>query len=208
MAINGFLGTIGLVDISFNKNYNSPILTPKSKFIRTINGFRRNIIYYDPDIFDETVLLSASLLIGQDEIPWKEHYNTTHDEDTGISGTDWKPLEDITIAIYPRPKRTQIKGLKRMDVGSTQNYFVPNTYDISNNFTYDWYIEGSALFTNNNSTTYLNAGKNVNIIFNDIDTITLKLKITNQAGCFRWIIRNLYSGTATKQLLVVRYPYF
>ncbi len=207
--VNNISGTIGLVNINVNSTFNSPILTPSSYFIRTINGVRRNIIYYDPDIFDNLIILSASLLIGSDEIPWTHHYNTVHDEDLGTSGTAWKTLEEIAIPIYPRPKRTQIEGIKRMDINSTHTYNVPITYDINNLFIYDWYIEGSANFPQNgNSQVFMNGGKNVNITFTEIDTVTLKLKITNPAGCFRWIIRNLYPCTPTKKLLVVRYPYF
>jgi hypothetical protein len=208
MVNNNISGTIGLVNISVNSNFNSPILTPSSYFIRTINGIRRNVIYYDPDIFDNLIILSASLLIGSDEKPWREHYNTVHDENVGTSGTAWQTLEEIAIPIYPRPKRTKIEGVKRMDVNTTHPYNVPSTYDTTNLYTYDWYIEGSAIFTQNSSTTLLNAGKIVNIHFTVTDTVVLKLKITNPAGCFRWVIRTLYPGTLTKKLLIVRYPYF
>ena len=202
-------GTIGLVNIDVNSNFNSPLLTPSTFFIRTVNGVRRTTVYYDPDIFDNTILLSVSLLIGDDLNPFKYHYNTILDEDLGISGTSWKPLEDITIAIYPKPKSTNIEGLKRMNVNTTSQYNVPLTYDTNNLFTYDWYIIGSANFPQNgNNQVFINGGKSILINFTDIDTITLKLKITNPSGCFRWIIRNLYPGTATKKLLVVRYPYF
>jgi hypothetical protein len=207
--MNNSFGTFGLVNIDFDNNFNSPILTPSSYFVRSINGVRRTFIYYDPDLFDNMVILSASLLIGGDEIPWKEHYNTVHDEDLGTSGTAWKPLEQIAIPIYPRPKRTKIEGVRRMDVNTIHDYNIPIDYDINNNFTYDWYLVGSANFPENgNSQTFLNGGKSLKILFTDADTVTLKVKITNPAGCFRWIIRNLYPGTLTKKLLIVRYPYF
>lgn len=206
---NNISGTIGLVNININSNFNSPILTPSSFFIRTIRGVRRNVIYYDPDIFDDMVILSASLLIGTDETPWINHYNTIHDEDLGISGTNWKTLEEIAIPIYPKPKKTKIEGVRRMDINTTHDYNVPTNYDINNLFTYDWYLVGSGNFPqNSNQQTFLNGGKSVKVNFTDIDTVTLKLKISNPAGCFRWIIINLYPGTLTKKLLVVRYPYF
>lgn len=208
MIVNNVFGTIGLVNISVNSNFNSPILTPSSYFVRSINGVRRTVIYYDPDIFDDLIILSASLLIGDDEKPWKEHYNTVHDENLGTSGTAWKTLEEIAIPIYPRPKRTVIEGVRRMDVNTTHQYNIPSTYDTSNLYTYDWYVEGSAYFTQNSMQSVLNAGKIVNIQFTDVDTVTLKVKITNPAGCFRWVVRNLYPGTLTKKLLIVRYPYF
>jgi hypothetical protein len=205
---NNIFGTIGLVNIDVNSNFNSPILTPSSYFVRTINGVRRTVIYYDPDIFTDTIIISASLLIGSDIKPWKYHYNTIHDENLGTSGTAWKPLEDIAIAIYPKPLSTNILGVQRMDVNTTQVYNIIDTYDPNNLFTYDWYIVGSAYFTTNSTETLLNGGKSVSVFFVAVDTVTLKLKITNPSGCFRWIIRNLYPGTLTKKLLVVRYPYF
>jgi hypothetical protein len=205
---NNISGTIGLVNIGNNK-FNSPILTPTTQFVRTINGVRRTVIYFDPDIFENMVILSASLLIGNDDIPWTEHYNTVHDEDLGTSGTAWKSLEEIAIPIYPTPKRTNIEGIRRMDVNSIHKYNLSTDYDVNNIYIYDWYITGAANFPQNgNLQEYLNAGKQVNIRFTDSDTVTLKLKISNPAGCFRWVIRNLYPGTLTKKLLVVRYPYF
>ncbi len=202
-------GTIGLVNYNPNSKFNSPFLTPSSYFVRTINGVRRTTVYYDSDLFDDLIILSVSLLIGSDDIPFHYHYNTVHDEDTGTSGTAWKALEEIAIPIYPRPKRTKIIGQRRMDVGSILEYHIPADYDVGDNFTYDWYLTGDAGFPDNgNSDEYLDAGKSVNIKFNSTDTITLKLKITNPGGCFRYIIRNLYPGTATKKLMVVRYPYY
>lgn len=188
---------------------NSPILTPTSYNIKTINNVRRTTVYYDPEVFEDTILLSASMLIGSDTIPFQYHYNTVHDEDTGVSGTEWKPLEDITIAIYPTPKRTKIEGLKKMDIGSTLNYTIETGYDPTNIYTYDWYLLGSATFPDNlNSTEYLNAGKNVNIFFPVVDNIVIKCKISNPAGCFRWVTKQVFSGQLIKSMLVVRYPYF
>jgi len=210
MAINdNIFGTIGLVNIDVNNTFNSPVLTPTTYFVRTINGVRRISIYYDADVFDNTILLSASLLIGGDEIPWNEHYNTVHDEDTGTSGTDWKAIEDITISVYPKPKRTNVEGVRRMDMNTTHNYTIPLDYDTNNLYQYDWYLIGSANFPDNGSShTVINGGKTLNIFFYDADTVTLKVKITNASGCFKWVIRNLYPNTLTKKLLVVRYPYF
>lgn len=208
MNNNNIFGTIGLVNIDVNSKFNSPIITPSTYFIRTINGSKRIKIYYDPDVFNDLIILSASLLIGADEVPFREHYNTVHDEDAGTSGTAWKSLEEIAIPIYPRPKKTLIIGNKKIDVGVIENYHIDSNYDSSNLFIYDWYILGNATFTFNNTNQYLNAGKSVDINFPIIDTITIKLKITNEAGCFRWIIKNVFPGTKTKNILVIRYPYF
>jgi hypothetical protein len=184
---------------------NNLLLTPTTYFIKKINGSSRIFIYYDKDIFEDTVILSASQLIGEDITPWEYHYNTMHDE-TIIYDT----IENIAIPIYPVPKSTKIVGLKRMDIGTFYNYHLPLDYDVNNNYTYDWYIVGNANFGQgtNGVVEILDGGKSVDIFFNDIDTITLKCKITNQNGCFRWIIKNLYPGTATKKLMIVRYPYF
>jgi hypothetical protein len=209
--MNNIFGSIGLVNIDVNSKFNNPLLTPTTYFIRTINGVNRTFIYYDSDVFDDMVVLSASLLIGVDETPWKYHYNTMHDENLGSSGTAWKAIEDIAIPIYPVPKRTHIEGLRRMDVNTTHNYNIPNDYDINDLFTYDWYILGDgANFGSgtSGSTIILDGDKNVDITFNIIDTITLKCKISNPSGCYRWIIRKLYPGTLVKKLMVVRYPYF
>src|SRR6478735_6647876 len=114
---NNIFGTIGLVNIDVDSKFNSPIITPSTYFIRTVNGSKRIKIYYDPDVFNDLIILSASLLIGADEVPFREHYNTVHDEDLGTSGTAWKSIEEIAIPIYPRPKKTLIIGNKKIDVG-------------------------------------------------------------------------------------------
>ncbi len=184
------------------------IATP-IELVRKIKGTRRVIIYYDQDLFCEPILISPSLLIGDDKTPWDEHYNICHDEEIGTNGIYDANLEDITLAIYPKPQETKIEGDKRMDVGSTRTYKIGNKipYDIGNNFTYDWFLTGDAVFENNTQSN-MNAGKNVNIIFNGSNSVNISVKITNQCGCSRIINRDVYPGTATKNILVVRYPYF
>lgn len=181
--------------------FNSETLTPKTYFIKTIRGVKRVGIYYEPDIFNENIVLSASLLIGADETPFRTHYNTIHDE------VLVEPIEDIAIPIYKKPESVMINGLKNVDIGKSYHYEILD-YDLSNSYTYDWYVEGLAYFVSNNTQSSLNAGKGVDIFFQDIDTITIKLKITNMAGCYRWIIKNVYPGTLNKKIMVVRYPYF
>jgi hypothetical protein len=186
------------------RTYQAPV-----ELVKTISGVRRNVIYYDPDLFCETILISPSLLIGIDEPPWDTHYNIAHDEDLGTSGTAWKPLEDITVAINPKPKDTQIEGQKRMLADSTHTYTIgqDEPYDTGNYFTYDWRLEGSALFDNATQEN-LNAGKEVDITFNGVQTVTISVTITNTCGCSRVVTRDVYPGTFTRNLLVVRYPYF
>jgi hypothetical protein len=179
------------------------------ELVKTISGVRRNVVYYDPDLFCDTILISPSLLIGIDEPPWDTHYNIAHDEDLGTSGSAWKPLEDITVAIHPKPKDTQIEGQKRMLSDATHTYSIgtEEPYDTGNYFTYDWRLEGSAIFGNGTQEN-LNAGKEVDITFNGVQTVTISVTITNTCGCFRVVTRDVYPGTFTRNLLVVRYPYF
>ncbi len=181
---------------------NTNLLTPTTVFTKTINNVDRVIIYYDPDLFDNRVLLSASLLIGKDDPNWDFHYNTIHDEDLGVSGNDWKDLEDITIPIYPVPRSTSIIGEKNTYPSEKYTYHIDNNYDIGNQYTYTWSITGDASFVGSNT------GRKVDILMGDIDTVTIKCLISNNAGCSRYIIKNVYTGTATKKLLIVRYPYF
>lgn len=179
-------------------------VAPITKLIKTVKGERRNFIYYDPDVFNDKILLSASLLIGDDEVPFNTHYNTVHDEDLGTSGTNFEDLENITIAIYPKPPSVMLEGVRRMEVNSSREYKLPDDYDTANNFSYDWHLEGPATF----DTIPTTGDKKVSITFNDMGTVTLKVKITNPGGCYRWVIRNLYPGTLQRRMLVVRNPYF
>lgn len=182
---------------------------PITYLVKTIKGVRRNIIYYDSDIFSEKIILSASLVIGDDESPFNEHYNTIHDEDTGSSGTNFQPLEDIAIAIFPVPAKTSIIGPLRILEGSTTEYYIDSSYDTINDFTYDWKIlEGSAIFPSSGTNSFLDAGKNVDINFPTSGTVQLRVRITNPAGCYRDIIRFLYPGLLPRKMLVVRNSYY
>lgn len=203
---NNISGTIGLVNV-VNNSFNSVLLTPSNYFVRTVSGVNRVGLFFDSDIFNEQILISASLLIGTDEVPFRTHYNTTHDEIT--DGTNWQPLDKITIAINPKPKKTQIIGLRRMDINSIHEYKIDDNYDPNNLFTYDWFLTGSANFPDNgNSQTFLNAGKNIRILFTDADTVSLRVRVGNSSGCFLDIMTRFFPGTLTKKLLVVRNPYF
>jgi hypothetical protein len=198
-----------------------PIPTP---LVKTINGVRRVILYYDGDIFDEKITLSASLVIGEapeglfPDIPYNatpkeilafegfSHYNTIHDEDAGTSGTDWKTLEEIGITIYPRPFSTKILGPKRVEFDTTHDYTIDPEYDVLNYFSYEWeIINESATATINGS----NLNKNVNITFGSTNgVIALKCKIQNESGCYRYIIKRIIIGIVPKSLLIVRNTYF
>ena len=178
-----------------------------TNLVKTVNGSRRQIIYYDPELFCNKKLLSVSLLIGNDEIPFQYHYNSTHDEDLGIDGMDWKPIDDIVITLYPRPKTISILGDSRMNSDDTLYYEIATTYDINNNFTYDWELIGSGFFVDTNTQLYTNGGKKVQITFNGTKNTTLKLLIKNPCGCERLIEKTLYPGGLKQNILIVRNSY-
>jgi hypothetical protein len=182
--------------------------TIPTNLVYTTN-IKRPYIYLDKDSNCDAVLMSASLLIGSDTEPFQYHYNTVHDEDTGISGTDWKPLEDITIPIYPVPKNTKIYGSINTDVNTSEIYKLKN-YDLNNYFIYDWYLTGPANFGESLNTNIesLNSGKEISIYFSDYGIVELKLIISNICGCSREIIMNIYTGTKTSKFMVVNHPYF
>lgn len=198
-----------------------PIPTP---LVKTINGVQRVILYYDGNTFDEKIILSASLIVGEapmglfPDIPDTatpveltafngfSHYNTIHDEDTGTSGTAWKTLEEIGIVIYPRPFSTKIFGPKRVELDSTNVFHIDPQYDMSNNFTYNWdVINDSGVATINGS----NLDRSVNITFGSTNGIViLRCKIQNPSGCYRYIIKRIIIGVVPKSLLIVRNTYF
>ena len=182
---------------------------PITYLVKTVKGVRRNIIYYDSDIFSDKIILSASLVIGDDDLPFDEHYNTIHDENNGSAGTNFQPIEDIAITIFPKPTKTSIIGPLRILEGSTTEYYIDSNYDTVGDFTYDWQIlEGDAIFTSTGNNTSLDAGKNVDITFPTSATTRLRLRISNPAGCYRDIIKFLYPGLLTRKMLVVRNSYY
>lgn len=179
-----------------------------SQLIKTVNGVKRHTIYYDPDLFEEKIILSASLLIGEDE-PMITHYNTIFEEDLGASGEEWKEIEDIAITLYPKPKSTTLIGSRRVQPNSTHTYSIDPVYDTDNMFTYTWEIEGgNAEFVDNPTSNIIVSGKDIDINFTDTGQLTLKCKISNPSGCFRYVVINIFVGVVTKKMLVVRYPYF
>lgn len=173
--------------------------SPSTYLVKTINGSRRIMIYYDPDIFKDTILLSASYLIGNDESPWNEHYNTVHDEIT--DGTNFQDLKDITISICPLPLNTEIKGKYRIKTNTQETYSVPIDYDTNNDYIYSWSVLGNATIIGNDNE------KKVNIIFYSIENVEIILTISNICGCKRVIKRTVYPGTYQRKLLILQNNY-
>jgi len=173
--------------------------SPTTYLIKTIRGSDRVFIYYDPDIFTEKILISASLLIGEDQIPFDYHYNTIHDEIS--DGTNFEILDDITIKICPLPIRTEIIGESRIDINSEELYNITPLYDTENLYTYKWETTNGTIIGNDNE-------KELRIIFDNNNITTLSLTITNPCGCQRVIYKILYPGTKSKKILVLRNTYF
>jgi hypothetical protein len=174
--------------------------SPTTYLVKTVNGVRRTYIYYDPDIFTEQIIISASLLIGDDDSPWDLHYNTVHDEDTGVSGTEWKTLDEIAIPICPLPEKTEIIGNSRVNTNTSITYKVSDKYDLENNYTYNWEVDGNVSVSGT-------SGKTIDITFLAIETVHITLEITNPCGCKRIIKKDIYPGTFKKNLLVLRNSY-
>lgn len=194
--------------MAINQDQNNRQINPMTNLVRTVRGTTRNVLYYDPDLFDELIIISASLLVeNEEDKPYENHWNSVFDEDLGTSGTSFQTLEEIAIPIYPVPKRTKILGQKRVKPQTIAPFNIPDDYDINGNFTYEWELIGNATFVST-GTNITNGDKNVSINFLDRGTVTIKVKILNDAGCFRYIIRNIFVGEVTRKMLVVRYPYF
>lgn len=172
--------------------------SPSTYLVKSINGSRRVMIYYDPDIFTEQILLSASYLIGEDNPPWNMHYNTVHDEVT--DGTNFQDLEDITIAICPLPLATEIIGKSNVALNSTETYSVPTTYDVYNNYLYSWTVVNATIVGDSDT-------REVEILFDNSETVKLTLEISNTCGCKRVYTRNLYPASYTRSILILQNNY-
>ena len=178
-------------------NYLPPEASAQSGYYNTQNVANGGRIGY----------AGGMLVEDEEDIPHEKHWNNMFDEDLGTSGTAWQTLEEIAIVIYPVPKRTKILGQKRVKPETEAVYNLPDDYDTEHNFTYQWELIGNAEFISN-GTNFIQDGKSVDIRFLERGTVTIKVKISNDAGCFRYIIRNIFVGEVTRKMLVVRYPYF
>jgi hypothetical protein len=146
--------------------------------------------------------------------PLVTHYNTTHealapvlttetltDGNTFYHSNHTQDLDDITITIYPKPQTTLIKGNKKVEKNSQYTYYIDNDYG-SEDFVYNWDIDGASFQGSNLGV------KEVTINFGGEDgKVILTCKITNGAGCFRVIKKNIYIGLIHKDLLVIRNTY-
>jgi hypothetical protein len=179
--------------------------------VKTVRGTRRQILFFDEDVFNDKITLSASLQISNQDLPFNAtdtealeaegvtHYNTIHDEAVELA----QPLDELAIVVHPKPKSTRIIGAKRVEKGSSYGYNIDRYYDQTDNFTYEWSINGNASFSGSNheQTVVLNFGS-------EDGKIELTCKISNEAGCYRYIIKNIYIGIVSKDMLVIRNTYF
>jgi hypothetical protein len=206
---------------------------PSTFLIKTVRGSRRQIFSYDADLFKEKISLSVSLIIkdiqeiGLYDIPFDSpdfkdsepklvtHYNTTHgavqpeittellpDGHTFYQSEHVQKLHDLTVNIHPKPESTLILGHKNVAKNSKHIYKIDTKYGLED-FTYEWSIEsGLATFEGSN------LSKTVLLNFGSEDTkVILVCKITNGAGCYRIIKKNIYVGLMYNDLLVVRNTY-
>jgi hypothetical protein len=178
--------------------------------VKTVRGTRRQILFFDEDVFNEKLTLSASLVISNNDLPSDSpdtegikthgvlHYNSIH-EDTSLE----QSLDELAIVVHPKPSSTRVIGAKRVEKGSTYPYSIDSHYDPNSLFSYEWSLTGNATFSGSN------LSKAVNLIFGNEDgKVELVCKITNEAGCYRYIIKNIYIGIVSKDMLVVRNTYF
>jgi hypothetical protein len=157
--------------------------------VKTVSGIKRYILYYDPDIFKDKVILSASLMLDGE----KYHYNNIFEE----------PEEAVdleAVSIYPQPQSTLIDGSKKVEVNAEQSYTIGAGYDPEGVYNYQWSVEGNASITGMN-------GRTLTVAFGEKGKATLTCYITNPAGCGRTVTKNVYIGTAPNKLLIVRNNY-
>ena len=160
-----------------------------SYLLKRVNGVQRVVLFYDPDVFEDDVLLSASLLTGED-VPFKSHYNTLHFPAAQYGNG---------IVIYGIPSATRIIGLRRVLPASTHKYSISDRYDPSHLYTYAWEItEGAGTITPVDA-------RHITVEFAD-DTYVCNLQctITNGGGAQRRVHALINVGIIPQKLMVLR----
>ena len=170
-----------------------------TNLVTTVRGQRRYLIYYDPDVVQTNMLLSVSQLIIDPENwrydqPRETHYNTIMDESTSGYSSLW----DIAIPIYVRPSTTPIRGSLRVKENALKTYSVPPTYDVDNNFTYEWFVDGHATIVSGGTS------KSVNIQFYESSHVEILCKISNPYGCYVTSKLKIGVGLNFRRMLIAR----
>ena len=171
-------------ELTLDNNAKSP-----AHLLKRVNGVQRVVLFYDPDLFTENLTVSVSLLTGED-VPFQTHYNTLHEPD--------KPY-GAGIHIHAVPPKTKIIGLRRVLPGTTGTYFLADTYDADNQYTYSWTVtEGTATLTSSLT-------RRVGVRFGaEPHNLTLECTVTNADGGTRTLHTLIHVGAQPKKLLVVR----
>jgi hypothetical protein len=171
-----------------------------TNLVTTVGGQRRYLIYYDPAVVTNDVLLSVSQIIVQPDDwhydqPKETHYSTIMDESTAGYSSLW----DIGIAIYQKPATTSILGTLRVKENSTKNYSIPATFDPSGLYNYQWSITGPATITSSSS------GKNIDVFFGESGVVKITCTITNgDNGCYSSNLIEIDVGLFFRRMLIAR----
>lgn len=174
-----------------------------SHIVRTVSGrgLKRHKLFYDPDIFVDTMKISVSLLSGavtatvsELDVPATTHYNTIHRDDNLAYG------DNSGIILNAIPKSTTILGMKFPATGTTGMYFISSDYDQAVAYTYVWMVEsGDANIVGGSS-------KETFLHFNNDGEVVLSCLITNPLGASRRITTSIQVGSQPKKIMVVRTP--
>ena len=187
-----------------------------TNLVSQIFSKRRVKIFYDADSFTNTILLSVSLLVGSGNTPLDiplgnpinstdiYHYNPiSSKENGGTSGTNFLlPLTETALVIYPVPSSVSLIGPSRVAPNSVTSYSIDPNYDTSNIFNYEWNVYSGP---GNIIGSYV--GKSINLTASGKGVIMLMVTISNPAGCYRQVLKQIRSGIVPSEILVVRNSY-
>ena len=105
----------------------------KQHLIHKIENLDNFIVYYDADIFSQSVDVSINLTLQEfgetiyhdDECLEPVEYNTIHDEQIGTNGTsgdlEYQDLSEIAVHFCAKPKKIYINGPQFVD--ANKEYF-------------------------------------------------------------------------------------
>ena len=174
-----------------------------SHIVRTITGrgLRRHKLFYDADIFVDTMKISVSLLSGdvgtsveELDVPATTHYNTIHLDNNQLYG------DNSGIILNAIPKVTPILGMKFPATGSTGMYFISGDYDRIVMYAYQWAVlSGDASIVGGSS-------KETFLHFTNDGEVVLSCLITNSFGASRRVTTSIQVGSQPKKIMVVRTP--
>lgn len=114
-----------------------------------------DVLYIDPSNtqIQGDVIFSVHLEINDDELG-KLEYNSIYEETLAPDNTgpeffpgdgtsaslNGQPLPEIAVSLYQRPPRTGIIKPRKVKVGTTQIWSLPDDYDPNNEYKYEWEV--------------------------------------------------------------------